>query len=134
MTAISPKLGNALKTVAAMPLLVNRSTRPAGLFPNDGPQDHQGDPMNNGSRLHAPSSAPRQPELQLLARLDAGEVLEQVLGLYQIRADPVPKRLVESSIEEGWDDAPPDLFNLAGGRITDLGRDVLRSNGGLADV
>ncbi len=89
---------------------------------------------SNVSRSRAPSSALRQPELQLLARLDTGEVLEQVLGRYQIRADPVPKRLVESSIEEGWVDAPPDLFNLAGGRITDLGRNVLRSNGGLADV
>ncbi len=89
---------------------------------------------SNASRSRAPSSAPWQPELQLLARLDAGEVLEQVLGRYQIRTDPVSKRLAERSIEKEWVDAPPDLFNLAGGRITDLGRDVLRSNGGLADV
>ncbi len=92
-------------------------------------------PMNrNGSRSRAPSNTPRQPKLQLLARLDAGEVLEQVSGRYQIRADPVSKRLARRLIEEGWVDTPPDLFNLAGGRITDLGRDVLRSNGGLADV
>ncbi len=90
--------------------------------------------MNNCSKLRVPSSAPWQPELQLLARLDAGEVLEQVLSRYQIRTDPVSKRLAERSIEEEWVDAPPDLFNFAGGRITDLGRDVLRSNGGLADV
>ncbi|MCZ6863814.1 MAG: hypothetical protein O7I42_26780 [Alphaproteobacteria bacterium] len=71
---------------------------------------------------------------QLLARLDAGEVLEKALGQYQIRTDRVSKRLAERSIKEGWVDAPPDLFNLAGGRITDLGRDMLLSEGGLADV
>ena len=70
----------------------------------------------------------------LLARLDEGEVLEKNRWRYQIRTDPVPKRSAERSIEEGWVDTPPDLFNLAGGRITDLGRAVLRSNGGLADV
>ncbi|MCZ6861989.1 MAG: hypothetical protein O7I42_17220 [Alphaproteobacteria bacterium] len=72
--------------------------------------------------------------LQLLARLDAGEVLEKDRGRYRIRADRVPKRTAERSIEESWVDAPPDLFNLTGGRITELGRGVLRSNGGLADV
>ena len=72
--------------------------------------------------------------LQLLARLDAGEVLEKDRGRYRIRRDPVSKRLAKRSIEEGWVGAPPDLFNLTGGRITELGRDVLLSNGGLADV
>ena len=71
---------------------------------------------------------------QLLAQLDDGEVLEKDVNRYQIRADPIPKKLAERSIEEGWVDSPPDLFNPAGGRLTDLGRDVLRSNGGLADV
>ena len=71
---------------------------------------------------------------QLLARLDEGEVLEKDRGRYRIRTDRVPKRLAERSIEAGWVDAPPDLFNLTGGRITDLGRDMLLSNGGLADV
>ncbi len=73
-------------------------------------------------------------EFQLLARLRSGEVLENGLGRYHIRRNPVPKRLAERSIEKGLVDAPPDLFNLNGGRITDLGRHVLRSNGGLADV
>ena len=72
--------------------------------------------------------------LQLLARLDAGEVLEKDRGRYRTRTDRVSKRAAERSIEAGWVDAPPDLFNLAGGRITELGRSVLRSNGGLADV
>ena len=72
--------------------------------------------------------------LQTLARLDAGEVLEKDRSRYQIRTDPVSTRTAERLIEEGWVDTPPDLFNLAGGRITDLGRAVLRSNGGLADV
>ena len=72
--------------------------------------------------------------LQLLDRLDEGEVLEKNRWRYQIRTDPVPKRSAERSIEEGWVDAPPDLFNLTGGRITELGRGVLHSNGGLADV
>ncbi len=71
---------------------------------------------------------------QLLARLDKGEVLGKDLGGYQIRMDPVSPRTAERLIEEGWVDAPPDLFNLTGGRITDLGRNVLLSNGGLADV
>ena len=71
---------------------------------------------------------------QMLARLVEGEVLEKDRGRYRIRADRVPKRTAERSIEEGWVDAPPDLFNLTGGRITDLGRDVLLSEGGLADV
>ena len=74
------------------------------------------------------------PVLQLLARLDAGEVLEKDRGRYQIRTDPVPTRLAKRSIEEGWVGAPPDLFDLTGGRITELGRVVLLSNGGLADV
>ena len=90
--------------------------------------------MNNDSSLRVPSSALRQSECLLLARLEAGEVLEQVLGRYQIRTDPVPKGLAVRSIDAGWVDAPPDLFNLAGGRITDLGRDVLLSNGGLVNV
>ena len=71
---------------------------------------------------------------QLLAQLDAGEVLEKDRGRYQIRTNPVSKRLAERSIEEGWVDSPPDLFNPAGGRLTDLGREVLHSNGGLADA
>ena len=89
---------------------------------------------SNGSRSRAPSSTPTQRELQLLARLDAGEVLEQVLGRYQIRTDPLPKRLAERSIDKKWVGTPPDLFNPAGGRITDLGRPVLRMNGVLSDV
>ncbi len=72
-------------------------------------------------------------EFQLLARLGSGEVLENGLGRYHIRRNPVPKRLAERSIEKGLVDAPPDLFNLNGGQITDLGRHVLLSIGGLAD-
>ena len=95
------------------------------------------------TRLSAAQSRAIQPQdeetttmskFQLLARLSAGEVLEKGAGRYHIRRDPVPKRLAERSIDEGWVDAPPDLFNLAGGRITDLGRDVLLSNGGLVHV
>ena len=71
---------------------------------------------------------------QLLARLDKGEVLEKGRGGYQIRTDPVSPRTAERMIEEGWVDAPPDLFNLTGGRITELGREVLLSDGGHADV
>jgi len=73
-------------------------------------------------------------EFQLLDRLRSGEVLENGLGRYHIRRNPVPKRLAERSIEKGWVDAPPDLFNLTGGRITELGREVLLSDGGHADV
>lgn len=69
-----------------------------------------------------------------LAKLNEGEILEKDRGRYHIRINPVPERLAERSIEAGWVDAPPDLFNLTGGRITDLGRDMLLSNGGLADV
>ncbi len=72
--------------------------------------------------------------VQLLDRLRSGEVLENGLGRYHIRRNPVPKRLAERSIEKGLVDAPPDLFNLTGGRITELGREVLLSDGGHADV
>ena len=72
--------------------------------------------------------------LKTLARLDAGEILEKDRCGYQIRTDQVSKRLAGRLIREGWVDAPPDLFNLAGGQITELGRNVLLSNGGLADV
>ena len=72
-------------------------------------------------------------ELQLLDRLRSGEVLESGRGRYHIRRNPVPQRLAERSIEKGLVDAPPDLFNLNGGRITDLGRHVLLSIGGLAN-
>ena len=72
--------------------------------------------------------------LNILAKLNEGEILEKDRGRYRIRADLVSKKLAGRLIREGLVDVPPDLFNLTGGRITELGRDVLLSNGGLADV
>ena len=91
-------------------------------------------PRNHARSNRMIKEEPIMHVFQLLARLDEGEVLEKDLSRYQIRTDPVSKRLAGRLIEEGWVDAPPDLFNPTGGHITDLGRDVLRSNGGLADV
>ena len=91
--------------------------------------------LRNTARLYRMNKEkPIMPVFQLLARFDAGEILEKDHSRYQIRTDPVSKRTAERLIEEGWVDAPPNLFNLAGGRITDSGRSVLRSNGGPADA
>ena len=80
------------------------------------------------------SEQPSMTISNILAKLNEGEILEKDRGQYRVRADLVSKKPAERLIREGLVDVPRDLFNLTGGRITELGRDVLLSNGGLADV
>jgi hypothetical protein len=71
-------------------------------------------------------SSPTPLDRAFLQALDRGGILECQDRRYNVGGRAMARCQAKRFLERGWADAPPDLFNPLGGRITSAGRGEAR--------